>query len=173
MTHSIRPAINGFASPATAGNAEHLQAFEEVNLNDILGRSMKKMETEYGQVSLIQKFDKLPVVKGRKEYLTLLFEALLSMVYSLPPVNTKSLLYIQCTEDRVDRDIMDLSTRHEASFSICFHTNIRTCESWMQLNQTKLEEAYIIASKISGSLAHYNITKTGCLFSLKISGKIL
>jgi predicted butyrate kinase (DUF1464 family) len=131
------------------------------------------METEYGQVSVIQKFDKLPVVKGRKKDLTLLFEALLSMVFSLPPVNNKSLLYIQCTEEKVDKDIKDLSNGHEASFSICFYTNVRTCESWMQLNKAKLDEAYINASEISGSLAHYNITKTGCLFSLKIPGKIL
>ncbi len=170
MPRSSQPPAHGFA-PASGEHSLHIQASEEVDLNDVLRNVMKKMEAEHGGLSVIQKFDKLPVIKGKRQELTFLFEALLSMVFSLPPDNTKSLLYIQCTEEKVDREVMDLS--NEASFSIYFHTNIRTSESWIHLNKAKLDEAYLNASRMSYSLAHYNITKTGCLFSLKIPGKIL
>jgi hypothetical protein len=173
MSHSIQPSSQNFVPSVIGQHAAPPQASEEVDLNEVLWNLMKKMEAEQGRLSVIQKFDKLPVVKGNREELHSLFGALLSMVFSLPPDNTKSLLYIQCAEEKADEDVMDLSLKNEKYYSIYFHTNIRTCESWMQHNKAKLDEAYLNASRASGSLAHFNITKTGCLFSLKIPGKIL
>ncbi|HVG17139.1 MAG TPA: hypothetical protein VM935_19355 [Chitinophagaceae bacterium] len=172
MTHSFRPSNQGFSVPLTDGNAAYIPAEDEVDLNEVLKTSMNKIEGEKGHVPVIVKYDKIPVVKGKREELSLLFGELLNMVFSSPPPNNKILLYIQCVEDTVDEDIMDLSDAKVSSFSILFHTNIETSKTWTEQNKAMLEACRHNASQIRGTLAHYNITKTGCLFSLKLSGKI-
>jgi hypothetical protein len=173
MTRSNRPLTPGFVVPLNGPSNAFSPPEEEVDLNEVLKTSMQQIEEEKGHVPVIIKSDKLPVVKGKGVEFNLLFSELLHMVFSCPPQNSKILLYIQCVEDAVDPDIMDLSNDKDSSFSILFHTNIGTSETWMQRNKAKLEESYNNASKICGTLAHFNITKTGCLFSLKLSGKIL
>ena len=117
--------------------------------------------------------DSLPLVNGNQEYITCLFDTLMSMVFSHPPGNSKLFLYVKCFPETVDSDVMDLRVKADSTlFKIEIYSNITTDKNWEILYQEKLAECSLQATNMSGSFSFSPITNTGCLFSLTLPGKI-
>lgn len=146
------------------------QTEEITDLNEIFRNVLNQYILEQG---IIFRLDKLPMVNGNQEYVTCLFDALISMVVNHPPANSKLFLYVKCSREKVDNDIIDLSVTDGTSlFKIEVYSNITTDKNWETLYKDKLEDCSLQATKISGRFSFSPITNTGCLFSLTLPGKI-
>jgi hypothetical protein len=172
MTHHLHPVFSNVSARATSDvlteNPHPLH--EEVDLNDIINALLQ----QYGlkEKSAILRLDKLVVVKGKKDQFTFLFGELLHAIFNHPPFNSKLFLFIQCAEEKLEEDILDLRSKTSGRYVICFHTNIHTDENWRAIHKSNLEECCRIVHENGGSLSQNNITNTGCLFSLTLPGKI-
>ena len=163
--------INGnFIPPEVLSN--NLQASEITDLNEILQSVLDKYSVEQ-QNNFICRFDKLPLVYGDREHYICLFDALISMIISHPPHNSKLFLYVRCAEAKEDNEIIDL--RPIAGTILCkidIYSNITTDKNWEVVYQNKLTECALQATKNSGSFSFSPISNTGCLFSVTLPGKI-
>jgi hypothetical protein len=155
---------------STAVLSSNWQIEEVADLNEIFRNVLNKYVLDRG---IIFRLDKLPLINGNHEYVTCLFDTLMSMVVNHPPVNSKLFLYIKCIPEKVDSDVMDLRvTGGSALYKIEIYSNITTDKNWEMSYQEKLAECSSQATNISGSLSFSPITNTGCLFSLTLPGKI-
>lgn len=152
--------------------SKNYQAEEITDLNDILQSVLDKYTVDQ-EKGFIFRFDKLPFAFGSKEHYTCLFEALISMIISHPPFNSKLFLYVRCTEEKRDEEIMDLTlTGGSSLYKIDIYSNITTDKNWELGYQNKLAECALEATKNSGSFSFSPISNTGCLFSVTLPGKI-
>lgn len=146
------------------------QAGEVVDLNDVFRNVLHKYSLTGG---IIFRCDKMPLVEGSPENYSCLFDALLSMIVSHPPVGSKLFLYIKCFPEMVDSDVMDLLVKGDYSrYKIEIYSNITTDKNWEMLYQAKLAECKSQSAKVSANFLFSPIANTGCLFSLTLPGKI-
>ena len=145
---------------------------EEVfDLNEALITLMQKYSDE-DHKNFIVRFDNLPVVFGNKDHLTCILDALISMITSHPPNNSKLFLYVNCAEEKLDNEIVDLNTEPEKKlYKIDFYTNINTDEHWKAIYNSKLSECSLLGTQVGGKFSFYPISNTGCLFSVLLQGK--
>ena len=169
MTKPDLNSVNGnFISTGVLSSS--WQTEEITDLNEIFRNVLDKYILERG---IIFRLDRLPLVNGNQEYVTCLFDTLMSMVFSHPPGNSKLFLYVKCFPETVDSDVMDLRVKADSTlFKIEIYSNITTDKNWEILYQDKLAECSLQATNMSGSFSFSPITNTGCLFSLTLPGKI-
>ena len=147
----------------------NLQPEEVTDLDEVFRDVLNKYTVEKG---IIFRLDKLPSVNGNREHVRFLFDALISMVVNHPPANSKLFLYVKCSPEKVDSDIMDLRLAPgNALYKIDVYSNITTDKNWEMLYLEKLKECALEATKISGNFSFSPIMNTGCLFSLTLPGK--
>jgi hypothetical protein len=145
---------------------------EEIDLNEVVRSICYKYSIDQ-QKNFILRFDKLPIAGGNKDHFQCLFDGLIEMIVNHPPVNSKLFLYIKCTEQPGDAEIIDLRLTAETKlYKIDLYTNITTNEHWELLHKNKLNECSSLAIQNGGSISFSPISNTGCLFSLILSGKI-
>ena len=148
------------------------QAGDDVDLNEVLKSVLENYCTSQPS-NCILRFDNLPSVIGNKEHFIRLFNALIFMITSHPPVNSKLFLYVKCTEEKWDNEIIDLrASTGKTLYKIDLYTNITTDENWEVLYHSGLEECTLLAAQNNGSFSFYPISNTGCLFSVFLPGKI-
>ena len=144
----------------------------DVDLNDVLQFVLEKYRNTR-QNDFIMRFDTLPLVEGNKDHFVQMFDSILFMITSHPPVNSKLFLYIKCSEEKQNAEVMDLrKTADKPLLKIDFFTNIHTDDNWQQIYESRLAECYLRATQNGGSFAFYPISNTGCLFSVLRPGKI-
>ena len=144
---------------------------EKSDLNEILRSVVEKYKGD-AHKNFILRFDDLPMVIGAKENFICLFDALICMVISHPPVHSKLFLYIKCIEEKQEEEIIDLSATEEKIYRINFFSNITTDGYWEEANKTRLSECALQATKNGGNFSFFPISNTGCLFSVILPGKI-
>lgn len=142
-----------------------------LDLNSVLQESLKKAQARVDHLQLIVRCESLPQIKADHEEMVKLFDDLLGMILNHPPTASRLFLYVDCEEG--SSDVIDMNV--EKSFEryiIKFHTNVTTHDSWKLLNSQTLVNCRQILSKYNANLAVNEISKTGCLFSLSLQGKI-
>jgi hypothetical protein len=100
-----------------------------------------------------------------------LFDDLLGMILNHPPRASRLFLYVDCEEGYSDVIDMNVEKGFER-YIIKFHTNVTTHDNWKLVNSQTLVNCRQILSKYNANLAVNEISKTGCLFSLSLQGKI-
>ena len=162
--------INGNYISAGASTGGNWQGGQSVDLNDVFRTVLDQYPVAGG---LIFRSEKLPITNGNSEDFTCLFDALISMIVSHPPVGSKLYLYVKCFPEAVDSDVMDLRlTGADRLYKIEIYTNITTDKHWEMLYQARLAECNLQAAKIKGNFSFSPVVKTGCVFSLTLPGKI-
>jgi len=162
--------LNGNLIP-TEIFSNNFQVKEIADLNEVLHYVLGKYTISEDK-NFIFRFDKMPLVFGNNEQYTSLFDALMSMIISHPPVNSKLFLYVKCAEEKQENDRMDVQLTGEHSFcKIDIYSNINTDKNWVATYQSKLAECALQASKIRGSFSFFPISNTGCLFSVTLPVK--
>jgi hypothetical protein len=169
----IKPHINNLNGnlipPEILSN--NFQVKEIADLNEVLRFVLDKY-TSGEDKNFIFRLDKMPLVFGNKEQYACLFDTLMSMIISHPPVNSKLFLYVKCAEEKQDDDVIDLQLTEENPFcKIDIYSNINTDKDWEASYQRKLAECALQASKIRGSFSFFPISNTGCLFSVTLPVK--
>jgi hypothetical protein len=95
------------------------------------------------------------------------------MIVSHPPVGSKLYLYVKCSPETVDNEVMDLRLADgDGLYKIEIYTNITTDQHWEMLYQAKLAECNLQAAKNRGNFSFSPVANTGCVFSLTLAGKI-
>ncbi len=175
MTQHLHPSLQNpsIASHTRIDSADQSYLNEEVDLNEVINSIIQTYLLQKQNAPVIFRLDKIPVVNGCKETLHFLFDELINMILSHPPDKSKLFLYMQCAEEKVDENVLDLRVMKTGNYVVCFHTNIHTTEEWKMLYKSKLEDCCQVAFQNGGSLNHYNIVNTGCLFSLTLPGKTI
>lgn len=145
---------------------------EQIDLNDILRTVLEKYK-EAEHKNFILRFDILPFVTGSKDQFICLFDALIKMIISHPPDKSKLFLYVKCSRQNLEEDIIDLSLNKEsAMYRIDFYSNITTDAQWEVDYNATLSDCAMQANKNGGNFSFSPISNTGCLFSLILPGKI-
>jgi hypothetical protein len=122
-------------------------------------------------LQLIVRCEALPKIQGNFNEMLKLFDHLLSMILSHHQKTSRLFLYVDCEEE--SNDVIDMSLEEGFKrYTIKFHTNITTQGNWKLLNNQALVSCQQILSNHSGNLAVNEISKTGCLFSVLLPGKI-
>jgi hypothetical protein len=78
---------------------------------------------------------------------------------------------VDCEEDSSDVVDMYLDEAFKR-YTIKFHTNVTTHNNWKLVNSQTLINCKQILSKYNANLAVNEVSKTGCLFSVSLQGKI-
>jgi len=142
-----------------------------LDLNTVLKESLKKVQSEVRQLQLIVRCESLPQIKADYEETVRLFDDLLHMIFNHPPQTSRLFLYVDCEEDY--GDVIDMTLEEGFKrYIIKFHTNVTTHGNWKLINNQALINCRQILSRYNGNLAVNEISKTGCLFSLSLQGKI-
>ena len=142
-----------------------------LDLNTVLKESLKKVQSEVHHLQLIVRCESLPKIKADYEETMKLFDDLLRMIFNHPPQTSRLFLYVDCEED--SGDVMDMTSEEDFKrYIIKFHTNVTTHGNWKLINSSALMNCRQILSRYNGNLAVNEISKTGCLFSLSLQGKI-
>lgn len=159
---------NKLALPEVVGHRRP----EEIDLNKIFQSICDKYAIEQ-QKNFILRFDKLPTINGDRDHLQCIFDGMVEMIVNHPPDNSKLFLYVKCTEQPGDAEIIDLGLMAGTKwYKIDLYTNITTSEYWQALYQNKLGECISLATQNGGNISFSPISNTGCLFSIVLSGKI-
>lgn len=140
-----------------------------LSLNQVFKESMKKAQTQSGNVEMIVRCENLPQVKGNHTEIVQLFDLLLAMILNNPPQNSKLYLYVDCEEEMTDT--INLYFEGAKQYLIKFYTNITTHDHWKVLNSQSLIDCKQILSNHHGNLVVNNISSTGCLFTISLPGK--
>jgi len=167
MNHIIPSALNNPSSnhlPVPNG-----EPVEVADLNYILKQALLKIKDVMEGHSIIMRCDQLPVIEGRQQDFLKLFQTIMQFVLSRPPVASKQFLYIKCEEEELAKEVMDLSGPAK-TYIIQFYTNTSFDAYWQAGQQPLLAQCEQIANSYSGSFA-YTQFNSGCLFTLRLSGK--
>jgi hypothetical protein len=170
----MKPLVNSLSDKSSVPEVltKTLQPGSGVDLNEVLSSVLENYCTAQPN-NCIFRFDNLPFVIGTKEHFTRLFNALIFMITSHPPINSKLFLYVKCTEQKWDNEIIDLGvSTGKTLYKIDLYTNITTDENWETLYHSSLEECTLLTAQNNGSFSFYPISNTGCLFSVLLPGKI-
>ena len=168
---SINQIVHGVASRQAFTGTQSIG--DDVNLNQVFQSVMRKHVSEEKRTLSIVRSDQLPFVCGNEQQLMRVFDALVLMIISHPPPNSKLFLYIGCEAEKKDPDVIDLRLPKEYQmYDLRFHTNITTNEQWQLIHQDKLSECAVLAEQNKGRFSFHSIANTGCIFSLSLPGKI-
>jgi hypothetical protein len=142
-----------------------------LDLNTVLQESLKKAQTRVDHLQLIVRCESLPQIKADHNEMVKLFDDLLGMILNHPQQASRLFLYVDCEKGSNDVIHMNVEKGFER-YIIKFHTNVTTHDNWKLLNSQTLVNCRQILSKYNANLAVNEISKTGCLFSLSLQGKI-
>jgi hypothetical protein len=146
---------------------------EEINGNELFKEAMEALDTDFKRSASIMRIDSLPTIYGNRQQLVELFTALLTMIVDHPPLKSKLFLYLKCTEEEKDHEVIDLRLdKEEVMYCFSFHTNITTDDSWKLIHKHTLAWCKEIAVQNKGEFLYQDICNTGCLFTLSLPGKI-
>lgn len=142
-----------------------------LDLNSVLKESLKKAQAEVDHLKLIVRCEALPKIRGDFNEMLKLFDHLLSMILNHHLQTSRLFLYVDCEE--VSSDVIDMTLEEDFKrYAIKFHTNITTHGNWKLLNNQALVSCQQIIFNHRGNLAVNEISKTGCVFSVLLPGKI-
>jgi len=142
-----------------------------LDLNSVLNESLKKAQSQVDHLQLIVRCETLPQIKADHDEMVKLFDGLLGMILNHPPQTSRLFLYVDCEENVTDVIDMTLEKGFR-QYIIKFHTNVTTHDNWKLVNSQALINCRQILSKHNATLAVNEISKTGCLFSVLLQGKI-
>jgi light-regulated signal transduction histidine kinase (bacteriophytochrome) len=142
-----------------------------LNLNTVLKESLKKAQSQIDNLQLIVRCESLPQIKADHDDMVGLFDNLLGMILNHHSQTLRLFLYVDCEEASVDVIDMNIEEGFKR-FTIKFHTNVTTHDNWKLVNSQALVNCRQILSRHNGNLAVNEISKTGCLFSVSLQGKI-
>lgn len=142
-----------------------------LDLNTVLKESLKKAQAEVDHLQLIVRCESLPHVRADRDGMVRLFDNLLGMILTHPPQTSRLFLYVDCEEETDDVIDMNLEEGFKR-YIIKFHTNVTTHDNWKLVNSQTLINCRQKLSEYNATLAANEISKTGCLFSLSLPGKI-
>lgn len=142
-----------------------------LDLNTVLQESLKKAQVRVDHLQLVVRCESLPQIKADHDEMVKLFDDLLGMILNHPPQASRLFLYVDCEEN--SNDVIDMNVEKGFEpYIIKFHTNVTTHDNWKLVNGQTLVKCRQILSKYNATLAVNEISKTGCLFSLSLQGKI-
>lgn len=157
---TMEPVAPRDGSPLPAGTMP-------VSLNEVWRQSLKKNEALLRNTSVTVRCELLPQVDGDPRQLQTLFDRLLSLILSNPPVGSRLFLYVDCQEEILgEKDGAELK-----KWTLRFSTNIPANEEWRQIHQPVLQECEQIVTRHNGEFAVNRIQNTGCLFVMNLYGK--
>jgi hypothetical protein len=142
-----------------------------LSLNAVLKESLKKAQSKIDNLQLIVRCESLPQIKADHEEMADLFDDLLGMILNHDLSSSRLFLYVDCEENSGDLIDMTLEEGFKR-YTIKFHTNVTTHDNWKLVNSQALVNCKRILFKHNGNLAVNEISKTGCLFSVSLQGKI-
>jgi light-regulated signal transduction histidine kinase (bacteriophytochrome) len=142
-----------------------------LDLNMVLKECLKKAQAGVDDLQLIIRCESLPRIRAVYDEMVKLFENLLGTILNHAPETSRLFLYVDCEED--SNDVIDMTLEEGFKrYTIKFHTNVTTNDSWKLVNSQALINCRQILSNHNGNLAVNEISKTGCLFSVSLPGKI-
>jgi hypothetical protein len=142
-----------------------------VSLNNVLKESLKKVQARVDHLQLIIRCETLPQIKAEHGEMVKLFDGLLGMILNSAPQISKLFLYVDCEE--VSDHAREMNSQEGLKrYVIKFHTNVSTHDNWKLVNSQALATCRQILSNYHGTLAVNEISRTGCLFSFSLPGKI-
>ena len=155
----MEPVAPRDGSPLPAGTMQ-------VSLNEVWRQSLKKNEALLRNTSVTVRCELLPRVDGDPRQFETLFDRLLSLILSNPPVGSRLFLYVDCHEEIVEKDGAELK-----KWTLRFSTNIPANEEWRQVHQPILQECEQIVTRHNGEFTVNRIQNTGSLFVMNLYGK--
>lgn len=171
MNNSFIASLNNNVSEAPSGVRSDPPTGDLVDLNQVLQTTFTIVKPRLASLQTIIRCDALPVVEGSIQTFHLLFRNMIDMIINYPPVSSKLFIYIKC--ERSDQEVIDLTLpAGYGRYEISFHTNINNRGDWEKANYDKLAECRFLSETCIGSFTSHSISNTGCLFTLKVPGKL-
>lgn len=134
-------------------------------LNDLFKESMRQAQVRCGTGAIALRCEPLPIVRGNREEMIQLFDALAGSIFSARPTGSKFFLHVDCTQaDEAAGDGF-------REVQIRFHTNITSDAAWRKANEAALANCTRILTLHGAGLAVREVKDNGCLFSITIPGK--
>ena len=141
-----------------------------LSLNEVFRESMRKVQPGFDNVKIIVRCEHLPQIKGNRDDMDYLFEALIRMIIGHPASGERLFLYVDCEETAAEI-IDDPFAKGFKGYTIKFRTNISPNENWADANMQTLAKCRQILS-LHNAIFHVNSNNKGCLFSFSMPGKI-
>lgn len=160
LLSTMEPVASRDGSPLSPGALS-------VSLNEVWRQSLKKNEGLLRNTSVTVRCDLLPQVDGDPRQLQTLFDRLLSLILSNPPVGSRLFLYVDCQEEILDEE----DGKSTKKWTLRFSTNIPAGEEWKQAHEPVWQECEKIVNRHSGAFTVNRIQNTGCLFVMNLYGK--
>jgi hypothetical protein len=140
-----------------------------ISLNEIFKESLTKAQTAANHLQITLRCETLPHVAGNQAELAKLFDELLDIILKYPPSGSRLFLYLDCEEEKKADTLLQDTFRR---FVLKFHTNAGVPDNWKVVNSQALVNCKQILSDHNGNLALGHSSRTGCLFSISLPGKI-
>jgi hypothetical protein len=142
-----------------------------LDLNTVLKECLKKAQAEVDDFQLVVRCESLPQIRAVYDGMLKFFDDLLGTILNHPPLTSRLFLYVDCEAE--SNDVIDMTLEEGFKrYTIKFYTNVTTHDNWKLVNSQVLINCRQLLSKYSGNLAVNEISKTGCLFSVSLPGKI-
>jgi len=145
--------------------APHVHLVTLLPLNDLFKESMRQAQVRCGTANVVLRCEPLPFVRGNREEMIQLFDALTNSIFSARPTGSKFFLHVDCTQ--VDEPADDGFRQVQ----IRFHTNITSDAAWRKTNEGALANCTRILTLHGAVFAVREVKDNGCLFSITIPGK--
>lgn len=157
------------AQPFLAGRETHSSSLTDLNV--VVKEVIEQKKGEIHAWQAIVRCDKLPQVAGGEKELTTLFSCLFSTILQHPPLKSRVFIYLKCHE-HLEED-MPISAGEDCTvYELCFFTNIMADIAWHQLYAHQLNECKMVCQEMGGVFISYQIKNTGCVFTLRLPGKL-
>jgi hypothetical protein len=141
------------------------------DLNVLVKGVIEQKKGEINACQAIVRCDELPQVAGGEKELTVLFDCLFSMILQHPPLKSKVFIYLKCQE-HIGEAIPISARERYMLYELCFFTNIMADLAWHQLYAHQLNKCKMACREMRGVFMSEQIKNTGCVFTLRLPGKI-
>ena len=148
------------------------EALSFVSLNDAFRESMKKQQAAASGPDIIARCEVLPKVAAAEKDMNLLFELLVSMIFSRLTPEAKLFLFVDCMLDE-DRNHDIFLNGEIKTYLIRFYSNLSADAAWIDEHNEILAQCRQLLAGCNGMLNLCPPGSTGWLFSVSLPGKLV
>ncbi|MFN2456611.1 MAG: hypothetical protein ABR502_00265 [Chitinophagaceae bacterium] len=158
-------------SPAQNQEPDESVCYGLVDLDNIVQKALENCRNKIKQLGAIIRCDALPLVIVDEAPLKNFFCGMISMVLDHSLKGTKLFIHIKCrlnTSDEMDMRV----PKGFSKFKITFHSNLKTDKDWLHLYKETLQKFESVIKPYGGEIHYHEVSTTGLLFSLLVTGKL-
>ncbi len=141
-------------------------AAPSVDMNKAVKTVLEQHKHQLNSLSAIMRCDQLPFVAGSQSNIEALFNLLFQMIFEQSAPGRSLLIHL-----KTKAELNEQQGGYQL-YNISFHTNVLPGSYIKDLYKTRLEECALICKQLGGSFEEQFHSKTGCLFNIKIPGKL-